>query len=516
MMRIRRRRDVQDYLDPPRVNMRVTGDIRGDEKNVFILFLLYLLQGIPLGLCAAIPMYLQSKHVSYRSQANFSFATWPFSLKLLWAPIVDSIYIQRFGRRKSWLIPSQYLIGIFMIFLSRNVDELLGVCDKCWFGVCTNCTDPDILKLTGYFFILSFLAATQDIAVDGWALTMLRRCNVGYASTCNSVGQTAGYFLGYVLFISLESADFCNKYLRSTPQSVGLITLSGFLLFWGVAFLITTTVIAFVKKEHNPSPRDPHLGIRETYSVLWKILKLPAIQAIMIVLLTSKIGYSACDAVASLKLIESGIPKETLASLSLPLVPFQIILPFLVSKFLVGPHPMTPYLKAVPYRLGLCLWVAVLVGSASSYVHNGVVSTFFIAVVLVSYLFIQLTVNVMFVSVMAFFAQISDPAVGGTYMTLLNTINNLGGNWPSTLALWVVETLTFRFCWDENVRFICKDDDCAARALGCVGVDGYYVETVVCFLIGIVWLLWAKKKIRDLQNRRAREWKIYSHHISEV
>ena len=29
----------------------------------------------------------------------------------------------------------------------------------------------------------------QDVAVDGWALTMLKPKNVGYASTCNSVGQ---------------------------------------------------------------------------------------------------------------------------------------------------------------------------------------------------------------------------------------------------------------------------------------------------------------------------------------
>ena len=30
---------------------------------------------------------------------------------------------------------------------------------------------------------------SQDVAVDGWALTMLKPKNVGYASTCNSVGQ---------------------------------------------------------------------------------------------------------------------------------------------------------------------------------------------------------------------------------------------------------------------------------------------------------------------------------------
>lgn len=32
---------------------------------------------------------------------------------------------------------------------------------------------PDVLFLTGIFFAFNFLAATQDIAVDGWALTML-------------------------------------------------------------------------------------------------------------------------------------------------------------------------------------------------------------------------------------------------------------------------------------------------------------------------------------------------------
>lgn len=80
---------------------------------------------------------------------------------------------------------------------------------------------------------------TQDIAVDGWALTMLSRENVGYASTCNSVGQTAGYFLGNVLFLALESADFCNKYLRFEPQPRGIVTLSGsvFIVLLGLLYV---------------------------------------------------------------------------------------------------------------------------------------------------------------------------------------------------------------------------------------------------------------------------------------
>lgn len=196
-------------------NDHETSDMHGDRANIAILFFLYLLQGIPLGLTAAIPMLLQNRGASYKQQAEFSFATWPFSIKLLWAPIVDSLFWARFGRRKSWLIPTQYLIGLFMLILSVYVDHWLG----------DDSATPNIPVLTVVFFAMNFFAATQDIAVDGWALTMLKRRNVGHASTCNSVGQTAGYFFGYVVFIALESKDFCNSYLRSAPEEDGLVTL---------------------------------------------------------------------------------------------------------------------------------------------------------------------------------------------------------------------------------------------------------------------------------------------------
>lgn len=48
------------------------GDISGDERNIAILLFLYLLQGIPLGLCSAIPMLLQNHGVSYKQQVSGS------------------------------------------------------------------------------------------------------------------------------------------------------------------------------------------------------------------------------------------------------------------------------------------------------------------------------------------------------------------------------------------------------------------------------------------------------------
>ena len=102
-----------------------TRDWKKDKFSIFLLLFLYLLQGIPLGMAASIPLILQSYGTSWSQQAVFSFAFYPFSLKLLWAPIVDAIYVKRFGRRKSWLIPTQYLIGLMMIIVSYYINDLL-------------------------------------------------------------------------------------------------------------------------------------------------------------------------------------------------------------------------------------------------------------------------------------------------------------------------------------------------------------------------------------------------------
>merc|ERR1712167_147041 len=99
--------------------------------------------------------------------------------------------------------------GFVMVAASRgHVDALIGE------GEGAEGTHPDVFSLTALFLLLFFLMATQDIAVDGWALTMLTRENVGYASSCNSIGQTVGYLSAYIIFIALNSSTFCNTYLR--------------------------------------------------------------------------------------------------------------------------------------------------------------------------------------------------------------------------------------------------------------------------------------------------------------
>ncbi len=112
-------------LSPKMPSKSKRNDWRKDRFSICLLLFLYLLQGIPLGMAASIPLIIKSIGASWSQQATFSFAFWPFSLKLLWAPLVDSLYFKRFGRRKSWLIPIQYLIGLAMIILSYYINDIL-------------------------------------------------------------------------------------------------------------------------------------------------------------------------------------------------------------------------------------------------------------------------------------------------------------------------------------------------------------------------------------------------------
>ena len=54
--------------------------------------------------------------------------------------------------------------------------------------------------------------------------------------------------------------------------------------------------------------------------------------------------------------------------------------------------------------------------------------------------------TVMFVSSSAFYTQIADPVIGGTYLTLLNTVSNLGGTWPRYFVLRGVDFFTQATC----------------------------------------------------------------------
>lgn len=132
---------------------------RQDRSNFLLLVLLYFLQGIPMGLATGSVPFLLKSHLSYGQIGIFSLASYPYSLKLLWSPIVDAVWSPALGRRKSWILPIQTFSGLGMIYLGSRIKDMM---------VSAGATDGSgVWSFTGWWFFLVFLCATQDIAVDG-------------------------------------------------------------------------------------------------------------------------------------------------------------------------------------------------------------------------------------------------------------------------------------------------------------------------------------------------------------
>lgn len=84
------------------------------------------LQGIPLGLTFGTLPFLLKPHLSYSQLAIFALSTWPYSLKLLWSPIVDAWFVPKWGRRKSWIVPVQAIVGMGLWIIGGRVEDWLN------------------------------------------------------------------------------------------------------------------------------------------------------------------------------------------------------------------------------------------------------------------------------------------------------------------------------------------------------------------------------------------------------
>ncbi|GIL91611.1 hypothetical protein Vretifemale_19225 [Volvox reticuliferus] len=503
--------------------------------------------------------------LSLTQMGIFSMAAYPYSLKLLWSPIVDSLYSSRVGRRKSWIIPIQLITAYLLITRAEWIQDLYQ--------------EADVWTLTWLFAVVVFLMATQDIAVDGWALTLLSPANMSYASTCQTVGQTTGIFTSFTIFLALQDADFCNAFIRrnkllgslfgSQPSDVGLVSLAGYLRFWGWTFVAVTVFIALFVRETEArvgmaedddiiaplstqdreilglapqgdaqssaasaglrQRRRPQqssaaesgeaaangvnvsgsrhgfvtvfLELRYSYLQLWRVVRLPAVWRLTALLLTSRLGTMAAEAAASLKLIDKGVAKEALAFLVLFQFPLELLSALVAGRWAASHSPYWPYMTGYWLRLATAAaTVAVTAffpaGATSLEEHStafGGLAAVSLTTSFVSYLG--------FTAQGSFFNTISDPDMGGAYLTLLNTIANMGFMLPRTPLFWLMDKLTIARCMTildgvvQVLPYSCPkklmdmargDNECVAAGAECsLASDGYYIVSVASLVMGV-------------------------------
>ncbi len=147
-------------------------------RKLGLLTSLYLAQGLPYGFFTqALPAMLRERGVSLEEIGLASLLALPWGLKFLWAPAVDRLGGGRLGRRRSWILPLQGAAIVLLVILS-GIDPEWGL-------------TPILLGVLA----LNLVAATQDIATDGLAVTILDHDERGLG---NGV-QVAGYRLGMIL-----------------------------------------------------------------------------------------------------------------------------------------------------------------------------------------------------------------------------------------------------------------------------------------------------------------------------
>ncbi len=143
--------------------------------------------GLPLGLVwIAIPDWLRSSGADIRVVGLTTLAQAPWSFKFLWSPLMDRYAVPGLGRRRGWIAASQ--LALFALIL------LLAV-------VALRTGSP--WAIIGIALAIAFAAASQDIAVDAYAVEVLRPAEQGVAVGARTAVYRAAMFTAGGLCITL-------------------------------------------------------------------------------------------------------------------------------------------------------------------------------------------------------------------------------------------------------------------------------------------------------------------------
>ena len=162
----------------------------GSPWHLFCLSNLYFAQGLPNGfLFFALNTYYASQGATVAELAKFSsLLLLPWILKGLFAPLIDSFTIRKFGRRRFWVLSSQIVTIILLLLLTLLGPEL-------------SISSMGLVVMTVNFSIAFLDLSTDALAADSLDEITLSKAN-GLMWGSKVVGNAVGMFLGTTLFFT--------------------------------------------------------------------------------------------------------------------------------------------------------------------------------------------------------------------------------------------------------------------------------------------------------------------------
>lgn len=127
------------------------------QRKILVIFCLGFSSGLPFPLVyATLSAWLEDAGIQRSTISTFAWLGFAYSLKFVWAPLVDSIRLpilaRLLGRRRAWMLLAQCSIGAGL-FLLASFDPA-----------------EDIQAFAIMAFAVAFSSATQDIVIDAYRI----------------------------------------------------------------------------------------------------------------------------------------------------------------------------------------------------------------------------------------------------------------------------------------------------------------------------------------------------------
>lgn len=152
-------------IEPLATDARPGGTLRAAvtvyfRPRVLIILLLGFSAGLPLALSGeTLRVWMADRGVALGTIGLLGLAGLPYTLKFIWAPVVDAWDVpflsRRLGRRRGWLVASQLVLMAAIVFLGTR-DPLSAP-----------------LMVGAAALLVAFASATQDIVIDAFRVQSL-------------------------------------------------------------------------------------------------------------------------------------------------------------------------------------------------------------------------------------------------------------------------------------------------------------------------------------------------------
>jgi PAT family beta-lactamase induction signal transducer AmpG len=197
------------------------------QPRVLIVLFLGFSSGLPLALSGStLLVWMRESGVDLGTIGLFALVGTPYTLKFLWAPLVDALHVplftRRFGRRRGWLVFSQLLLIAAILLLAL--------------------TDPAKAPLFVALgaLLVAAMSATQDIVVDAFRVESLPENEQAAGMASYVAAYRIGMLISTAGVLFLVSAFESTGLARSSAWMWGYATMAAMVLIGTVTALIAT------------------------------------------------------------------------------------------------------------------------------------------------------------------------------------------------------------------------------------------------------------------------------------